>query len=52
MVTVYFCDYGDVTVITLDKLQPLTKQFCELPYQAIKAKLVGGFLFFLMFASI
>ncbi|PSN45877.1 hypothetical protein C0J52_11031 [Blattella germanica] len=41
MVSVYFCDYGDVSVLTLDKLQPLTNQFKELPYQAIKAKLAG-----------
>jgi len=41
MVSVYFCDYGDVSVLPLDKLQPLIDQFKELPYQAIKAKLAG-----------
>lgn len=41
MVTVYFCDFGDVSVLTLDKLQPLGRQFLELPYQAIRARLVG-----------
>lgn len=41
MVTVYFCDFGDVSILSLDKLQPLKGQFLELPYQAIKAKLVG-----------
>ena len=41
MVSVYFCDYGDVSVLPLDKLQPLLDQFKELPYQAIKAKLTG-----------
>lgn len=41
MVTVYFCDFGDVSILSLDKLQPLKSQFLELPYQAIKAKLVG-----------
>ncbi|XP_043486292.1 tudor domain-containing protein 7 isoform X2 [Polistes fuscatus] len=41
MVTVYFCDFGDVCILSLDKLQPLKGQFLELPYQAIKAKLVG-----------
>ncbi|XP_014606182.1 PREDICTED: tudor domain-containing protein 7-like isoform X5 [Polistes canadensis] len=41
MVTVYFCDFGDVCILSLDKLQPLKSQFLELPYQAIKAKLVG-----------
>jgi tudor domain-containing protein 1/4/6/7 len=41
MVSVYFCDYGDVSVMPLEKLQPLTDQFKELPYQAIKAKLAG-----------
>jgi tudor domain-containing protein 1/4/6/7 len=43
MVSVYFCDYGDVSVMSLEKLQPLTDQFKELPYQAIKAKLAGRF---------
>lgn len=41
MVTVYFCDFGDVCILSLDKLQPLKSQFLELPYQAIKAKLIG-----------
>ena len=41
MVSVYFCDYGDVSVLPLDKLQPLIDQFKGLPYQAIKAKLAG-----------
>jgi tudor domain-containing protein 1/4/6/7 len=41
MVSVYFCDYGDVSVMPLEKLQPLTDQFKQLPYQAIKAKLAG-----------
>ena len=41
MVSVYFCDYGDVSVLPLEKLQPLTDQFKELPYQGIKAKLAG-----------
>ncbi|XP_069687013.1 tudor domain-containing protein 7 isoform X2 [Periplaneta americana] len=41
MVSVYFCDYGDVSVLPVEKLQPLTNQFKELPYQAIKAKLAG-----------
>jgi len=41
MVSVYFCDYGDVSVLPLEKLQPLIDQFKELPYQAIKAKLAG-----------
>ncbi|KDR21575.1 Tudor domain-containing protein 7 [Zootermopsis nevadensis] len=40
-VSVYFCDYGDLSILPLDKLQPLTSQFKELPYQAIKAKLAG-----------
>ncbi|PNF29230.1 hypothetical protein B7P43_G10775 [Cryptotermes secundus] len=41
MVSVYFCDYGDVSVMSLEMLQALTDQFKELPYQAIKAKLAG-----------
>ncbi|KAG7205807.1 hypothetical protein KM043_007752 [Ampulex compressa] len=40
-VTVYFCDVGDVLVLQVNKLQPLQSQFFELPYQAIKARLVG-----------
>ncbi|XP_054015092.1 tudor domain-containing protein 7-like [Hylaeus anthracinus] len=41
MVSVYFCDFGDVSVLPLSKLQPLKSQFLELPYQAIKARLAG-----------
>ena len=41
MVSVYFCDYGDVSVLPLEKLQPLIDHFKELPYQGIKAKLAG-----------
>ncbi|CAK9801891.1 Tudor domain-containing protein 7 [Anthophora quadrimaculata] len=41
MVSVYFCDFGDVSVLPLNKLQPLKSQFLELPYQAIKARLAG-----------
>jgi tudor domain-containing protein 1/4/6/7 len=41
MVSVYFCDYGDVSIMPLEVLQPLADQFKELPYQAIKAKLAG-----------
>ncbi|XP_043254220.1 tudor domain-containing protein 7-like [Colletes gigas] len=40
-VSVYFCDFGDVSVLPLSKLQPLKSQFLELPYQAIKARLAG-----------
>ncbi|XP_017881985.1 tudor domain-containing protein 7A-like [Ceratina calcarata] len=41
MVSVYFCDFGNVSVLELDKLQPLKSEFFDLPYQAIKARLVG-----------
>ncbi|XP_076752241.1 tudor domain-containing protein 7 tapas isoform X1 [Xylocopa sonorina] len=41
MVSVYFCDYGDISVMPINKLQPLKSQFVELPYQAIKARLAG-----------
>jgi len=41
MVSVSFYDYGDVSVLPLEKLQPLIDKFKELPYQAIKAKLAG-----------
>lgn len=40
-VSVYFCDYGDVTIISRSSLQPLKSKFLKLPYQAVKAKLVG-----------
>jgi len=43
MVSVYFCDFGDVSILPLDKLQPLIEQFKGLPYQAIKAKLAGEY---------
>ncbi|XP_008214717.1 tudor domain-containing protein 7-like [Nasonia vitripennis] len=38
---VYACDYGDYRIVTLKNMQPLQEGFCDLPYQAIKAKLVG-----------
>ncbi|GLG96355.1 Tdrd7 [Gryllus bimaculatus] len=38
-VSVYFCDFGDVAFLPLDRLQPLSNQFKSLPAQAIKAKL-------------
>ncbi|XP_014218025.1 tudor domain-containing protein 7-like, partial [Copidosoma floridanum] len=38
---VYACDYGDFRVVSLDNLQPLLEEFLELPFQAVKAKLVG-----------
>ncbi|XP_012254025.2 tudor domain-containing protein 7-like isoform X1 [Athalia rosae] len=41
MATVYFCDFGDFSVLSLDKLLPLGRQFLDLPYQAIRARLVG-----------
>ncbi|OAD62297.1 Tudor domain-containing protein 7 [Eufriesea mexicana] len=45
MVSVYFCDFGDVSVLPLNKLQPLKSQFLELPYQAIKARLADSLRF-------
>ncbi|XP_014473418.1 PREDICTED: tudor domain-containing protein 7 isoform X2 [Dinoponera quadriceps] len=41
MISVYFCDFGDVTIVQRSRLQPLKSEFLELPYQAVKAKLVG-----------
>lgn len=44
---VYACDYGDYNFVGLDNLQPLQPEFLNLPYQAIKASLVGkSFLFY------
>lgn len=40
-VSVYFCDFGDVTIVSRSSLQPLKSDFMKLPYQAVKAKLVG-----------
>ena len=40
-VTVYFCDYGDIILVPLKRLQPLHGQFSELPEQAIRAKSAG-----------
>ncbi|XP_043469098.1 tudor domain-containing protein 7B [Leptopilina heterotoma] len=39
MVTVYFVDYGEVTLVNLKNLRPLPTKFLDLPYQAIRAKL-------------
>ncbi|XP_017883232.1 tudor domain-containing protein 7B-like [Ceratina calcarata] len=41
LIGVYFCDYGDETVLPLSKLQPLHSEFLEFPYQAMKAKCAG-----------
>lgn len=40
-VSIYFCDFGDVTIVSRNNLQPLKSDFLKLPYQAVKAKLVG-----------
>ncbi|XP_070158766.1 tudor domain-containing protein 7 [Polyergus mexicanus] len=40
-VSVYFCDFGDVTIVSRSSLQPLKSDFMKLPYQAVKAKLIG-----------
>lgn len=39
---VYACDFGEYRVVPLKNLQPLHEGFCDLPYQAVKAKLVGS----------
>lgn len=40
-VAVCFVDYGDVNIVTMDKLQILWREFRNLPMQAIKASLSG-----------
>ncbi|XP_011268042.1 tudor domain-containing protein 7 [Camponotus floridanus] len=40
-VSIYFCDFGDVTIVSRNSLQPLKSDFMKLPYQAVKAKLIG-----------
>ena len=38
---VHLVDYGDKEVISLCNLRPLTSNFCQLPAQALKARLAG-----------
>ena len=38
---VHLVDYGDKEVISLSNLRPLTANFCQLPAQALKARLAG-----------
>ncbi|XP_063992959.1 tudor domain-containing protein 7-like isoform X2 [Diachasmimorpha longicaudata] len=40
-VSVHLCDMGNIIVVTLSQVQPLKSEFFNLPYQAIKARLVG-----------
>lgn len=40
-IAVYFCDYGSMSITSIDKLQPLSSIFFDLPYQAIRARLIG-----------
>ncbi|XP_015110569.1 tudor domain-containing protein 7 [Diachasma alloeum] len=40
-VTVYLSDFGMIRLIGVEQVQLLRKEFFELPYQAIKAKLMG-----------
>uniref|UniRef100_A0AAU7J8I4 Tudor domain-containing protein Tdr7 n=1 Tax=Locusta migratoria TaxID=7004 RepID=A0AAU7J8I4_LOCMI len=39
VISVYFCDYGDVSVLSREKFRLLADEFKILPHQAIKAKL-------------
>lgn len=41
-ISVFYCDFGYYSNLTRQQLFPLDREFTELPYQAIKAKLVGG----------
>lgn len=40
-ISVFYCDFGYYGNLTRQQLIPLDAEFMELPYQAIKAKLVG-----------
>uniref|UniRef100_A0A0C9R1B2 Tdrd7_2 protein n=2 Tax=Fopius arisanus TaxID=64838 RepID=A0A0C9R1B2_9HYME len=40
-VSVHLCDFGNINIVTLSQVQPLRREFYDLPYQAIKARLVG-----------
>lgn len=42
-ISVFYCDFGYYGNLTREKLIPLDPSFTELPYQAIKAKLVGEY---------
>ncbi|KAL1502595.1 hypothetical protein ABEB36_007716 [Hypothenemus hampei] len=39
-VSVFFCDFGYYQTLALNQLVPLSKEFMELPYQALKAKIL------------
>lgn len=41
MVHIQYCDYGDVSVVSTDKLKILPVEFRSLPRQATKAQLHG-----------
>lgn len=43
--SVYFCDFGDVAILSLKSFMPLLPQFKELPFQAIKACLAGKIIY-------
>lgn len=43
MIVAYNCDYGDIEMLTINDLRPLTEEFLVLPQLAIKAKLYGEF---------
>lgn len=40
-ISVFYCDFGYYGNLTRQQLFPLDPEFAELPYQAIKARLVG-----------
>lgn len=40
-ISVFYCDFGYYANLTQQQLIPLDPEFTELPYQAIKARLVG-----------
>lgn len=40
-ISVFYCDYGYYANLTRQQLIPLDLEFTALPYQAIKAKMIG-----------
>lgn len=40
-ISVFYCDFGYYANLTRQQLIPLDSEFMDLPYQAIKARLVG-----------
>lgn len=47
-ISVFYCDFGYYSNLTVSQLIPLDREFLELPFQALKAKLAGTSQTFLL----